>query len=79
MAVKLSEITDHKYIPNALDTLIVSDEDKRLLKSLCGAHEGKTLPPSRRLFDQGGFKTKTDSLVISLHGGPGVGKAFTTG
>lgn len=80
VAVKISEITDHKYTTNALGTLILPENDKSLLAFLCDAHKGETLPTSRKTFDLDGFMTtKKGSLVVLLHGLPGADKTYTTG
>ena len=71
MAVKTSELSDHKYNAEALDDLALPEEHKSLLKSLL---------TSRKLFrDQDDLKIQKDSLVVLLYGERGSGKTFTTG
>ena len=80
MAVQISEISDHKYIANALDDLILPDEQKSLLGTICDSRRvGQCLPTSRKMLDQDRITTKKGSLVILLHGAPGSGKTFTAG
>ena len=79
MAVKTSTIADHEYIIDALEGLVLPDEQISLLKAICDARKVETLNRSMGSLDQDRVKTKEGSHVILLHGGPGAGKSFTVG
>lgn len=79
MAVKTSAIADHEYIAGAMDSLVLSEDQKSLLKAVCDARKVETLHRSMEALDQDRSKTKEGSHVVLLHGAPGCGKSYTTG
>lgn len=65
-------LTEVEWKPNALESLIIPQPQKRLLQGLATAHR---FPDSAR--DEIGLKGK--GLVVLLHGAPGSGKTLTAG
>ena len=78
MAVRTSEIADYEYHADALDNLILPEEQRSLLKAVCESRKVEALHRSMGSLDNR-LKTKEGSRVVLLHGAPGIGKAFTVG
>ncbi|KAK7926599.1 hypothetical protein PG985_003597 [Apiospora marii] len=64
--------------PKALDTLVMSDERKRMIKAIVQKYTGPTSMPvmSGGRWGADFIQTKGEGQIFLLHGGPGVGKTY---
>ncbi|KAI1382402.1 P-loop containing nucleoside triphosphate hydrolase protein [Hypoxylon crocopeplum] len=63
-------ISDVKWNPNAWDSLVLPDKEKRLLRALISSHAFSKNP-------RDSMQQKGKGLVLLLHGTPGSGKTLT--
>lgn len=64
-------LEDIQWIPNPFDNLLLSDDPRKVIRSLVGSHQY----PETGARDQQELKGK--GLVVLLHGTPGTGKTLT--
>ncbi|KAK7957774.1 hypothetical protein PG988_012622 [Apiospora saccharicola] len=65
--------------PKAIDTLVMPDERKRMIKAIVQKHTGPMPSPAMSVGRWGAdfIQTKGEGQIFLLHGGPGVGKTYT--
>lgn len=64
--------------PKAIDTLVMPDERKRMIKAIVQKHTGPMAAPAMPGGKWGAdfIQSKGEGQIFLLHGGPGVGKTY---
>ena len=81
MPVDIEHVTPYKYDLDALKTLVIPREHKKMLEDVCEARRKLGDSKSRVTVDPELDNVGADmqGLIILLHGHPGTGKTLTAG